>query len=267
MAYAGNGRVRIYWETEGAGDPLLLIMGLSFPLAMWGDLRPFLARRFRVILLDNRGVGKSDVPLLPFSIGSMAEDALAVLDAAGAQVVHVFGISMGGMIAQELAARYPRRVGKLILGCTHGPGHQSVLAEPRVLAPLSFPFMTREARIRAVTPLIYDPHTPRERIERDLDLFRSNPTTTRGYLQQLASIARWRVHGKPRRIEAPTLILHGETDRLVPPENAKLLAGRIPDSKVVMLPGAGHIFPTDQPERTRLELMTFLNGGAHAGPG
>ena len=86
MAYTHNGRVRIYWEEEGAGDPLLLVMGLSFSMVMWGELRPFLAQYFRIILLDNRCVGKSDSPLLPFSIETMAEDAATVLDAAGVQI-------------------------------------------------------------------------------------------------------------------------------------------------------------------------------------
>lgn len=152
MAYARSGPVRIYWEEEGTGEPLLLIMGLSFSLAMWEGLRPFLAQHFRIILLDNRCVGKSDLPLRPFSIGDMAEDAIAVLDAAGVRSAHVFGISMGGMIAQELAVRRPERVNKLILGCTHCAGPKSVMADLRAMAPLALPFLSREARVRKHHP-------------------------------------------------------------------------------------------------------------------
>jgi 3-oxoadipate enol-lactonase len=258
MAYARNGRVRIYWEEEGAGDPLLLIMGLSFSLAMWEELRHFFAQHFRTILFDNRCIGKSDSPLMPFSIGDMAEDAIAVLDAAGVRAAHVFGISMGGMIAQELASRHPERVTKLILGCTHCAGRKAVLARLSALLPLATPFLSREAKLKTVVPLIYDAHTPGERIERDLKLIRRNPATVRGYLQQLGAIGRWRLQGKMGSIQAPTLVIHGETDRLVPPENAKILADCIPGATLVLLAEASHIFPTDQPEKTRSALLSFL---------
>src|SRR5438270_12806140 len=107
MPYALNKGARIWWEEEGEGEPLLMILGLSFSLKMWRELRTIMARYFRVILLDNRGVGKSDVPLRPWSMRTMARDAAAVLDAAGVEAAHVLGISMGGMIAQELALMYP----------------------------------------------------------------------------------------------------------------------------------------------------------------
>lgn len=258
MPYAHNGRVRIYWEEEGSGDPLLLIMGLSFSLAMWEELRPFFAQRFRTILLDNRCIGKSDSPLPPFTIGDMADDAVAVLDAAAVQQAHIFGISMGGMISQELAARHPERVKRLILGCTHCAGTQAVLAKLDALLPLTSPFLSRAARLRRAIPILYDPHTPSERIERDIDLIRRNQPRVRGYLQQLAAIGRWRLQGKPGQIHSPALVIHGATDRLVPPENAAIVASQIPGAKVALLERAGHIFPTDQPERTRHELMEFL---------
>ena len=117
MPYAFNNGVRLYWEHEGEGDPLLMIMGLGFPLAMWRDLRSCMARQFRTIVFDNRGVGKSDVWLRPFSIPAMARDAICVMDAAGVRSAHVLGLSMGGMIAQELALLFPNRVQRLVLGC------------------------------------------------------------------------------------------------------------------------------------------------------
>ena len=258
MAYTKNGRVRIYWEEDGAGEALLLIMGLSFSLDMWAELRPFFVQRFRTILVDNRCIGRSDSPLLPFSIADMAEDAAAVLDAAGVQAAHVFGISMGGMIGQELAARHPERIKKLILGCTHCAGPGSVLARLDALLPLASPFLSREKKLKTVVPFIYDSHTPSERVERDLGQMRAQPATVRGFLQQLAANGRWRLLGKPCRIQSPTLVIHGETDRLVPPENAPILAGLIPGAKVALLAGASHIFPTDQPERTRRALSEFL---------
>jgi len=265
MPYAFNNGVRIYWEEGGRGDPLLMIMGLSFTLAMWGELRSVLSKHFRTILLDNRGVGKSDVPLRPFSMRSMARDALCVLDAAGAGIAHVLGLSMGGMIAQELAITSPHRVARLVLGCTQCGGLASALPEMRSLRVLVSPFRTRAARLKAIVPLIYDVGTPEDRIERDLETIRANVPSIRGYLNQLSAIARWHSYARLSCISSPTLVIHGETDRLVVPANARILAARIPNSRLVMIPHASHIFPTDQPEITCRALLEFLSAAPAAG--
>ena len=122
MSFVENQGAKIYWDEEGPGEPLLLIMGLSYPSYMWHRTRPVLAKRHRTIALDNRGVGQSDAPPGAYSIALMASDAAAVLDAARVQSAHVFGVSMGGMIAQEFALQYPDRVLSLILGCTASGG-------------------------------------------------------------------------------------------------------------------------------------------------
>src|SRR5947209_19241572 len=118
MPVTSNHEVSLYWEEHGAGEPLLLIMGLSLTLSMWRGMRDVLKEHFRVILFDNRGVGKSGRPGPPYSISGMAADAAAVLDAAGAESAHVFGISLGGMIAQELALRNPTRAPNRVIACT-----------------------------------------------------------------------------------------------------------------------------------------------------
>jgi len=259
VPYTHNGR--IYWEEEGQGDPLLMIMGLGFSLKMWRDVRPWMAQHFRTIVFDNRGIGRSGIALKPFSMAAMARDAISVLDAAGVTSAHVIGFSMGGMIAQELALSFPNRVRKLVLGCTFCGGREAVRAPwavERVL--LGRPIQSRASRIAALSPILYDPHTPRDRIELDLDLLRQNPPRILNVLLQIGAIARWGCYDRLPQIAAPTLVIHGETDRLVPPENANILARRIPGAKLAMLPEAGHIFPTDQPKLSREELLEFLVG-------
>jgi 3-oxoadipate enol-lactonase len=267
MPYTANHNVRLYWEQEGGGEPLLLIMGLGFSLVMWRELRTILAGRFRVILFDNRGVGGSGVSLRPFPLSDMARDAIAVLDAAGAAGANVLGVSMGGMIAQEIAIRWPERVRRLILACTHCGSRHGVRPDPKVVrALLPKPFVSRARRIESLVPYLYDPHTPRERIERDLDLIRRNLPPSLGYLQQLLAILPWQSYDRLPRITAPTLVIHGETDLLVPPANGRILAERIPGARLAMLPQAGHIFPTDQPDLTRSAILEFLASSAAARP-
>src|SRR5271170_2137013 len=122
LSFVENRGARIYWDEQGSGEPLLLIMGLSYPSYMWHRTRPLLAKSFRTIAFDNRGIGQSDVPEGVYPIAQMASDAAAVLDAAKVQSAHLFGLSMGGMIAQEFALQYPQRVRSLILGCTNAGG-------------------------------------------------------------------------------------------------------------------------------------------------
>ncbi len=129
MSFVENQGTKIYWDEQGQGAPLLLIMGLGYTSIMWYRTRPSLAQRYRTLAFDNRGVGRSDVPPGPYSIAAMASDAAAVLDAAGVARAHVFGVSMGGMIAQEFALQYPERTASLILGCTASGGSSAVHAE------------------------------------------------------------------------------------------------------------------------------------------
>ncbi len=258
VAYVSNGGVRIWWEEEGAGEPLLMIMGLSFSLAMWRDLRSVMARHFRTILFDNRGVGKSDVPLRPWSMAAMARDAVCVLDAAGVASAHVFGVSMGGMIAQELALSAPGRVRKLVLGCTQCGGPKAVRPGAEVRRVFLRPFVSKEKRMAAFTPFLYDQGTPRERIEEDRAVVRANGPKLRGSAVQLLAILRWQAYERLPRIASPTLVIHGDGDRLVPPENGRMIAERIPGARFVLVPNAGHIFPTDQPERSLAEILGFL---------
>jgi 3-oxoadipate enol-lactonase len=258
MPFAASRGVRIYWEEEGRGDPLLLIMGLGCSLRMWHSLRPALAEHFRLILFDNRGAGASGFPLRPCRISSMARDAAAVLDAAGVERAHVFGVSMGGMIAQEFALRFPRRVRKLVLGCTSSGGFPTG-ADWRAMWALVPGFTApRDEQLRAMLPFLFHPGTPRERIEADVAVLRANYPRRPAFLAQLAGILAWRSHSRLPRIQAETLVLHGVDDRLVPVENGRIVARRIPNSKLVVIPDANHIFPTDQPEATLKAILEFL---------
>lgn len=265
MAFVENQQARIYWDEQGHGAPVLLIMGLSYPSDMWHRTRPVLTAHYQTIALDNRGIGRSDVPPGPYPIALMASDAAAVLDAAGVESAHLFGVSMGGMIAQEFALQYPRRVRSLILGCTAAGGPTAVRAEPEAAAMLrARGNMSPEEAIEAPVRFIYDSATPRERIDEDLAVRRPWLPRPEGYTAQLQGIIAWEAYSRLSAIAAPTLVIHGEADRLVPPENGKLIAERIPGAKLVMIPHASHLFTTDQTEAAHRAILEFLNEQAGA---
>jgi 3-oxoadipate enol-lactonase len=258
MPFVENQSAEIYWDEQGSGEPLLLIEGLSYPSYMWNRTRPFLAQSFRTIAFDNRGIGQSDVPPGVYSIALMASDAAAVLDAAGVASAHVYGVSMGGMIAQEFALQYPQRVRSLILGCTNAGGPHAVRAEPQVLEILTRQGMTPEESKEAMIPFIYDAATPRERIDEDMAIRMKWYPTPQGYMGQLQGIIQWEAYSRIAQIAAPTLIIHGETDRLIPVANAQLIADRIPGAKLTLIPRASHIFETDQPGVAIRSVTEFL---------
>jgi pimeloyl-ACP methyl ester carboxylesterase len=259
MPYADNSGVKFYWEEEGVGDPVLLIMGLGYTHDMWYRTVPVVARHYRTISFDNRGVGLSDVPPGPYTIPAMAADAAAVMDSAGIDRAHVFGISMGGMIAQEFALQYPDRVRSLILGCTSHGGPEAVVADREVITTLmDRGTMSVEDGVRAMVPFIYDQATPNERIEEDLEIRRRTFPTAQGYFAQVQGILAYESLSRLSKLKTPTLVIHGESDRLIPPENGRRLARLIDGAKLVMIPGASHIFPTDQPDISHQSILSFL---------
>src|SRR5579864_3460644 len=192
MAFVDNQGARIYWDEQGQGEPVLLIMGLGYPSAMWYRIRPALSARYRTIAFDNRGIGQSDVPPGPYLIALMASDAKAVMDAAGIESAHVFGVSMGGMIAQEFALQYPKRVLSLILGCTAAGGPTAVRAEPEAIQMLMRrEKMSPEQAAEAAVPFIYHSTTPRARIDEDLAIRRPWFPRPEAYTAQLQGILGW----------------------------------------------------------------------------
>ncbi len=258
MAYTFCDGARLYWEEHGSGPPILLIMGLSFTHDMWFRILPTLATRGRVIVFDNRGVGQSDVPRGPYTIRQMARDALAVLDAAHVTQAHVIGASMGGMIAQELALRYPSRVRSLLLACT---SHGGLLARwPRFTRPKGIKWGEAQRRERelALAPLLYSPSTSLERIHEDLDVQCASNWSCKGFLNQFSGILLWSSYLRLPRLRIPTMVVHGDRDRLVPPQNGRVLAARIPGAQFRLVQDAGHILTTDQPEACKRLMVEFV---------
>lgn len=234
-------------------------MGLSFTLEMWFRILPHVSQHYRTIVLDNRGIGRSEIPRGPYSIRTLATDAIAVLDAAGISAAHVVGASMGGMIAQEMALSFPHRVLSLALGCTSYSGFFSKWPNfrrgPNGIAWLKADRLERE---RSVRHLLYAKSTPDFLVEEDIQVRCSCNWTMGGVLSQLSGILMWNSYSRLPNIRVPTLVMHGEEDHLLPPENGRIVASRIPNARFELLPNAGHMLTTDQPVATIQHLLRFL---------
>jgi pimeloyl-ACP methyl ester carboxylesterase len=246
---------RLYYEVTGQGPPLVLVGGKTSTIAgAWWRHIPVLSRHFRVIALDNRGAGQSDKPDRPYTTRLLAEDALAVLTATGERSAHWFGISLGGMILQELALGHPEAVRSLILGATHcGP--------PAALAPLSAPDaerlqsspLKRLANLYAVDFLL----THAEWVAEDATRFGKMPLFAIHRQDQAVHN-----HDTCRRlseIRCPVLILHGTQDRLVPRASAEQLHNGIRGSRLVLLEGAGHQLHSERADEVDQLVIDFIS--------
>jgi pimeloyl-ACP methyl ester carboxylesterase len=263
-----SGGTEIYWEAAGSGDPLLLVTGLGMPATGWWRTVPVLAKGFRVIMFDNRGSGRSGRPPAPYSIGRLAADALAVLDAADEASAHVYGVSLGGMVAQELALRAPGRVRSLVLGATTAGGRGHELPDRETVGFLRrHVSMPAEEGVWASIPYMYGPATLERRAERiaeDVERRLRFPPDRDGYRAQLE--AAW-AHDTASRLDSiavPTLVLHGTADRIVPFGNGRRLAELLPEARFEALAGAGHLFVTDAPESADVVVRFLGQIGAPA---
>lgn len=269
MAYVEHAGARIHWSSLGKGEPLVLVMGLGCTSAMWFRLAPKLARRHRVILLDNRGVGLTEARhFVVHRVSTMAADVAAVLDAAGEASAHVLGLSMGGMIAQQFAIDFPERVRSLVLMATNCGGAHAVLAERSVWQLLfTKDDLSPEDSLAAMRPFTYAHATPDEVIEEDNLVRLADHPTRRGYQAQLYGLMGWSSYHRLPGLRCPTLVIHGVEDRLIPLANAHVLAARIPGATLVEIEGASHWVHSDQTARTVEVVQAFLGARGTRTPG
>jgi 3-oxoadipate enol-lactonase len=244
------GDIDINYEIKGNGAPLLMIMGLSFSLRDWGKkFTELLAQHYQLILFDNRDAGLSSPSPCPYNIADMADDAAGLLDALKIPKAHVFGVSMGGAIAQQFALKYPDKLDKLILGCTMAggtcsqPGDISGVMSGN-LSELLFThtFMQTHQQeltefLTATTPF----HSQGNALDRQLQAFATHDTC-----DTLADI------------RVPTLILTGDKDIAIPRSNSDLLAAKIPNAKLEVIADAAHGFSYSHPDTTADLIRLFL---------
>ena len=264
MSMTKVGDINMEYYVEGTGPPLLMITGYGGQASSWGG--PFLEQlrpHFRIVRFSNRGTGLTDKPQTEYSIQMMADDAAGLLAELGIEKAHVLGVSMGGMIAQELVLNHPQAVQGLTLGCTNcGPAH-SVQPSQEVLALLEpVPGASPEEQVRKAWPAIVTPEfvdREREFLEEMLRIGLVNPTPVDTFRRQFAAIQSFDTYERLPQVQSPTLIIHGDRDVLVPVGNADILHERIADSTLRIVPEAAHMFRWEKPAESAGAVVEFLS--------
>jgi pimeloyl-ACP methyl ester carboxylesterase len=268
MSKVKSNGIELYYEVRGSGQPLLLIAGLGYGAWFWNKLVQELEDDFQIILFDNRGSGQSDLPEGPYTVPMLAADTAGLLEALQLEGAAVLGHSLGGFIAQELVVSRSELVGKLILASTNHGGMQVVPITPEALEVMTnregdpVELVKRGIEI-ACAPGFGEKHPE---VVKDLIDYRfTNPVPPPQYQAQVvagagtAAYTPDQVAQRMSSIQVPTLILFGEHDRVVPPGNAELMAEKIPDAQVEIIPDTGHMFPIEDPPAVAEIIRRFLS--------
>jgi 3-oxoadipate enol-lactonase len=262
VASADGGRVWLNWRSEGAGEPLLMIMGLSGSARAWYRLLPHVTPHCEAIVFDNRGTGESDRVDRPLTMRDLVSDALAVLDAAGHSSAHVMGVSMGGMIAQHLALDHRDRVRSLILGCTTAGGSRGAPPWRLIGVTALRPVLGASRTLPLLVPALYARATRDgrpERVRQDLEIRITDATEPRTTFAQMGAIARHDTRARLHELAGlPTTVIHGEEDALVPVARGRALAAGIPGARLVTIPQCGHMLTTDAEDSAAHAVVDHL---------
>ena len=258
--------ITVYYEIHGPteGTPLILIEGWGQSLWCWFKQLPAFSQKHKVIVFDNRGVGKSSKPDYPYTVDMLANDTKSLMDKLEIDKAHIFGISMGGFIAQKMALTYPERILSLTIGMTNFGGDQAIPASGRIMAAI-FANPTETISKEEATAIRRSAAWSPEFLEDNKDLIRimdkwieENPQPETARANQANIGLTIDIESEIKNISSPTLILHGENDQIVPPQNSLLLHERIPSSELVHFKNAPHRIEIEKAESFNRIILDFL---------
>jgi len=263
MPYQTVNGIRVYYEEQGTGESLILINGLAFPMDLWFAQSRELSRDFRVIALDNRGIGRSDKPNVEYSIAMMAADAVGLLGALNIEKSHVAGLSMGGFIAQEIALSYPDMVNRLVLVATGMGGARSLaLGKPfweKVAAAIAG--KPPEQVYRADLTLMTAPGFPEKHpdvLDQAVALRMKNPQPLHAFMRQLAACNAFDNNNLAQNISQPTQIILGMDDPIFPLPLADDFRRKLPNAKMIFYENCGHAIHLEKPDQLNRDIREFL---------
>lgn len=267
MPIAKTENVNIYYEIIGQGEPLVMIRGISSNVDHWYEQVPVLSKKYQLLVFDNRGIARSSDPGGSFSTTDMAADTVGLMEAVGIKKAHVLGYSMGGMIAQEMALAYPEKVNGLILVATDCGISLRIKAKPEFSRLFSemIRLGTNEAK-KAAACCLFAKQTFETRpdiIQCYTEVSLRFPASPKTLGRQWAAITQHDACNRLPNISSPTLVITGSEDELIPPQNAKVMAQRIPVAQMISIDGGGHLFLIEQPEAFNEAVISFLDGLSH----
>jgi 3-oxoadipate enol-lactonase len=259
--------VSLGYDVRGSGPPLVLIMGYRLNSSAWpAEFVEGLADQFTLVLFDNRGTGLSDKPTSGYALSNMAEDVIGLMDHLGIDHANVLGYSMGGAIAQELVCHHPERVSSLVLFATLCGGPRASYAGPATMRVMhGLEGMTPADAARRIWAVTYEPRylaANRDKIERQMQLEIENPTPLHAADLQFQALVDFDSSKALPDVRARTLIVTGDRDQLIPPQNSEVLADLIPEARLVVLRGHGHRAIWEAPRRCAELVAEFLEPGA-----
>ncbi len=263
MATARVHGIELYYEVIGHGYPLTMIMGLGCSARMWRWMVPFFAAYFKVVIFDNRGAGRSGKPEMEYTTHLFAEDTRALLRALSIEKTHLFGVSVGGMIAQKCALMCPEVIDKLVLGCTL-PNFSYAPAEPAVIQGLmESATLPLEESVEKLVPFFLSEKFIAERpdqvmLMKEVMVYDKREQGPDAFMRQLGAAMSHDTQNEISAINVPTLVITGDADVMVPLENAHFLADQIPKSKLVELPEVNHGFFVERCDEACDYISNFL---------
>jgi pimeloyl-ACP methyl ester carboxylesterase len=264
MPKIAAGEIELYYEEHGnaGGAPLVLIPGFGTGLWIWFKQIPVFSREFRTLAFDPRGVSQSGAPDAPITIRTIADDLAELLRALGSESAHILGASFGGFVAQEFALGFPEMTRSLVLCCTSFGGTGHVSPSPETLQALaSTKGLNTQERVRENLLLAFSQEFveryPQE-VEKVIELRAQNFVPEYAYLHQLQAAMTFNTEERVSQIMAPTLVLSGDADTIVPVQNSRNLAARIPNAKLVVICGGSHTFFIEQSDEFNRAVIEFI---------
>jgi len=271
MPYCRCEEIDLYYEIHGEGPTLLLVAGLGGGSWSWYGQVPYFRERYRTIVFDNRGAGRSSMPPGPYQMREFAEDARCLLDHLGVETAFLLGLSMGGMIVQELALMLPHRVRAVFLGCTHAGGSLRVPPAPAVMEVLlNNAGLTQKEIIEKNVPLFFSEACRQERPDLIAGYCAAQLSApeqpAHAFHAQLAAIGSFDASTRLMKLDIPAMIVSGSEDVLIPPENSKSLAEKLPQAEMIVIPGAGHALHAECRETLNQLADEFFKRQLTGGP-
>ena len=268
MPKAAVNGINLYYEVHGKGVPLVMIQGFAGNHQAWFFQTPIFNKYYKVIIFDNRGIGKTDKPSEPYTIRTMAEDVIGLMNHLGIDKAHILGLSLGGMVAQEIAIAYPERVIKLVLGSTFA-GSELNDVRPELMKALGIREGSTDVDIRSIdfrklmNFMVSSAFNKRlyRMILLPLSKRSMKSINPEGHFEQMSAISGYNTLDRLHLIKATTLVITGTGDRIIAPSASEVLASRIPNAKLVLVKGGSHAFFMEMRGRFNKEVLGFLMGG------